>query len=191
VPRKILKKTQPKQRPPIAFRPSPDLERLAVSFARDHRLGLNEAFKELAALALSGLDYRYYDLVRQLADVMGGTNALIRSCLHIRTTLDGASLATGHPIQSEPERSKFILSVVREFLSGRGVQVSTQGLWFLTEEEERGHEEAPTRLGDPRKKRRTMRKVDLEPKEDQEEENEHQPKYSSLDKPTAQQKLRQ
>jgi hypothetical protein len=191
VPRKILKKTQPKQRPPIAFRPSPDLERLAVSFARDHRLGLNEAFKELAALALSGLDYRYYDLVRQLADVMGGTNALIRSCLHIRTTLDGASLATGHPIQSEPERSKFILSIVREFLSGRGVQVSIQGLWFLTEEEERRHEEGPARQGNPQKKRRTLRKLkDLEPEEDQEEENEHQ-KFSSFDEPTAQQKMRQ
>lgn len=121
--------------PPIQFRVGTEIRQLVRAFAAQHDLPLNEAAKYLVALAVTGLDFRHFGLVRQLAEATGGANAFFRSCIHILTALEGGALATGKPLQFEPERSRFILKVVRDFLSSRGREVQTPGLWFPSEEE--------------------------------------------------------
>jgi hypothetical protein len=123
-----------KQGPPLQFRPGPDLERLVAEFAAQHGLQVNEAVKVLVALAVTALDRRYYSLMEQLAAVMGsGPSAFVRACIHIRTALDGGALAIGRPLQREPERSRLILQVVDNCLKSKGLEVRTDGLWFLPE----------------------------------------------------------
>jgi hypothetical protein len=103
-------------------------------FAAEHGLHLNEGCKALVALAVNELDRRYYPVVRQLADSMGGRNAITRACSHISTALQGARRATGLPLQLDPERSRFIVQTVRDFIAGKGLPVEGVCLWFLPEE---------------------------------------------------------
>ena len=162
---------QSKQGPPLQFRPGVELERLVGSFASEHGLQPNEACKCLIALAITSMDVRYYALMNQLAETMGGANAFVRACLHVRTSLDGAVLAMGRSLLLEPERSLFILRVVRELLTAKGLEVQTEGLWFLPQEEmaQPQAEEPQTKVEDtqPRAKtstarrRRKVRKIDV------------------------------
>lgn len=151
------KGTRTKQGPPLQFRPGVELERLVTDFAAPQRLEPNEACKVLVALAVTGLDGRYYPLMRQLAEAMGGdTNAFTHACVHVKTAVDGAALALGKPLHAEPERSRFILKVVVEFLSGKGMVAQTEGLWFLPAEEQRVEETAERTTRGTARRRRTI-----------------------------------
>lgn len=100
-----------------------------------HGLEPNEACKALAALAVTGMDCRYFNLVKQLADAMGGFNAFVRACIHVENMVGGATRADSR-YRIEPERSLFILQIISEFLSARGLAVQTEGLWFVPQAEE-------------------------------------------------------
>ena len=65
-----------KQGPPLQFRPGVELEPLIASFAGEHRLRPNEACKALVGLAVTELDRRFYALIRELAEAMGGARVL-------------------------------------------------------------------------------------------------------------------
>src|SRR5947208_2347382 len=89
---------QSKQGPPLQFRPGVELERLVASFAAEHGLRPNEACKCLIALAITAMDVRYYGLMHQLAEAMGGANAFVSACVHVQSRLDGAALMAGRPL---------------------------------------------------------------------------------------------
>lgn len=131
MPQKSAEKS-PRQEPPLQFRAGPDLAPLIHGFASEHRVTANEASKALAALALAELDCRYFSLVRQLGDALGGSvNSFVRACLDVRSALRGAAVSRGRPLCSEPERSVFIASFIRDFLAARGVELQTDDLWFM------------------------------------------------------------
>jgi hypothetical protein len=126
---------KPKQPPPRQFRPGPELEQLVTSFAAENGLQPNEACKVLVALAVITLDVRYYGLMRQLAEGMGGANAFVRACVHIHTSLAAARLATGTLIKSEVERLRIIVGTVQAFLARKGRQLQTEGMRFTAEQD--------------------------------------------------------
>jgi hypothetical protein len=99
----------------------------------------------LVTLALSGLDLRYYTLVEQLADAMGGLSPFVRACLYIKARLDGAVLVSRDFIK-EPARSLFILKVVQEYLARHGRELPDMDLWFLNEQGDQSAEQ-PTEQG--------------------------------------------
>jgi hypothetical protein len=121
----------PKRESPVQFRMEGDLGRLVCGFAERNGLGVNEAAKSLIALSAAALDCRYYGLVRQLADTLGGSNPFVQACLRVNASLEGAAMATGRPFLPEAERPAFVLRVVEGVLSDRGVSVRTDVLWFL------------------------------------------------------------
>jgi hypothetical protein len=146
----------------VQFRPVASLAQLVKPFADRQGLGLNEAFKDLASLAIVGLDVRYFDLVSQLAQAIGGTNAFSHGCLQLFSAMKGAALA-GRPLSGEPERSLFILSVVSDSLANKGLTVDTTGLWFLGQAALAGSSEGQPMAPEARtrsaaKKRRSIRK---------------------------------
>src|SRR5438094_4402929 len=112
----------------LQLRPGPDLGRLLDEFAAAHNRSRNDACKELLSLAVTDLDRRYYTLLRQMADAMGGVHAFPRACVHVQNALAGAALATGNTCWPEPERLRLILEVVTAFLASRGIQAQVEGL---------------------------------------------------------------
>ncbi len=133
MPQRRKKKAQPKQGPPVAFRPGSELEHLVGAFASKHQLGVHEAFKDLAALAIVGLDGRYFVFLNQMAAATGGVNAFVRACLHVHAALEGAARERGAPIQVDPERTRFILETVRDYLQSRGRQLEGECPWLMPE----------------------------------------------------------
>jgi hypothetical protein len=109
-----------------------DLGRLVRGFAERHELGVNEAAKSLIALAVVTLDCRYYGLVSQLADTLGGSNPFVQACLRVNASLEGAAVATSRPFIPEQERPDLVLRVVESVLAGQGRTANTEGLWFLS-----------------------------------------------------------
>ena len=112
-------KGRQKQGPPVTFRPGPELEQLVTGFATARGLRPNEVFKNLAALAVAGLDVRYFDLMSHMAGRMTGSNTFVRAALHIRTALLGAVRSEGR-VRPDPERSLFVTRTVQEYVSNSG-----------------------------------------------------------------------
>jgi hypothetical protein len=104
----------------VQFRPGAELEEQIKAFAAKHDLQVNEACKVLVALAVSSMDVRYYDLINQMAEAMGGVNPFVRACVRVQAALEGAALATGKPLQLESDGSRFILQVVKDNLGREG-----------------------------------------------------------------------
>ncbi len=129
------KRTNGRQRqgPPLQFRPGPELGRLIDAFASEHALQPNEACKVLVSLAVNELDCRYYQLLRRLAEVMGGGGAFPQACSYVRASLEGARRFSGQPLQLDPDRAAFIVRTVREEVERKGHQVAEVSLWFLPE----------------------------------------------------------
>jgi hypothetical protein len=121
---------------PMQFRLGTELNHLVGSFAAAHGLESNEAAKCLVALCAIGLDCRFYGLVHQMEDAMGGTNPFAQSCVHLDTALKGAERLRGEPLQHDPGRALFILQTVRDFRASKGLDTDVQGLWFLPQETE-------------------------------------------------------
>jgi hypothetical protein len=121
-----------KRESPVQFRLESDLGRLVHGFAQRHGLGANEAAKSLIALAVVTLDCRYYGLVRQMADAIGGAKPFVSACLRVNASLEGAAVATNQPFIPEDTRRGFILRVAQGVLAEQGKSVDTTGLDFLT-----------------------------------------------------------
>jgi hypothetical protein len=119
---------------PIQFRPGTDLGRRVTQFSSEHRLSDPESCRRLIALAVNEMDGRLYGLVRQLAEAMADEMDFVRACIHIKTMVDGAALADEQRVSSEPNRSLFILKIVKEAMGKKGHSVDTRGLWFAREE---------------------------------------------------------
>lgn len=123
-------KGRQKQGPPVTFRPGPELEQLVTGLATARGLRPNEVFKNLAALAVAGLDVRYFDLMSQMAARMTGANAFVRAALHIHTALLGAVRTEGR-VRPEPERSLFVIGMVRDYVSNTGGTLPTEVVQVL------------------------------------------------------------
>jgi hypothetical protein len=126
-------KRTPTQGPPLQFRPGVQLEELVQNFATTYGLQPNEACKALVALAVTEMDCRFYKWLRQLATAMGGPHAFVLACAHVHAAVDGAGRMRGAPLLADPERARFILHTVRDFLASRGLQVDEAELSFLGE----------------------------------------------------------
>lgn len=120
-----------KRESPVQFRLESDLGRLVHGFAQRHGLSANDAAKSLIALAVVTLDCRYYGLVRQMADVIGGSKPFVSACLRVNAALEGAAVATSRPSIPEDARPGFILRVAQGVLAEQGKSVDTSGLDFL------------------------------------------------------------
>jgi hypothetical protein len=150
-----------KQEPPHQFRPGIDLDPLIAAFASEHGLVVNEACKVLVALAVTEMDRRFYGLMLQLAEAMGGVNPFPRACAHIHTSLQAARRATDRLLQSDPERALFILSTVRDFLATMGRTIQGESYCFLPPGSQReeladvppdqGHESRPKERKQPQR----------------------------------------
>jgi hypothetical protein len=166
----------PVREPQIQVRLGTDLGQLVASFASKNGLTKNDACKCLIALAATAMDCRYYGLVHQMAGGMGGRHAFVRSCVHIQTALEGAVLAEGVELNAEPERSLFILKIVREYLLGKGMNVETAELSFVRQRPQQPAAEVPEETGyfgtHRRKKRKVKVPVPIEPTETQTEDPE-------------------
>jgi len=126
-----------KQEAPVLFRPGPDLGCRVQVFAEKRQIHLNLAFKNLAALAIIGLDHRHYDLIDQMADAMPGEHSFARACMQLSATLRGIELAHGGcPLLAEPERSQVMFDAVADFLATLGREAKTEGLWFVPKSRE-------------------------------------------------------
>jgi hypothetical protein len=125
------KEGPPGYEPTVQFRPIPEFAQLVQAFARDHGLALGEAYKDLAALAIIGLDCRYFPLLNQMAKVMGGTNAVVHACLHVHAALRAAARVHGCKDLSEPLRTQFILETAAEVLALKEQSVQMDDLGFL------------------------------------------------------------
>jgi hypothetical protein len=180
------KQDTPRRDAPIQFRPSSELGQLITGFAEKHRLDVSESCKCLLALAVTSMDCRFYDLVRQMADAMGGTSPFARSCIHVHTALAGAERRA--PFQDDSERALFILQTVRDNLATKGLQVREAGLWFLPPQEKT----TPIATGGPRLGERAKRRIRKLPEEvrrsleaaDSEQTQEEQSRPAQREKPS-------
>jgi hypothetical protein len=132
--------TKPKQGPPLQFRAGTELQALVDGFAALRKMTRNESCKVLVTIAVTGLDLRYFTLIEQLARVMGGLSPIVRACLYIKGRLDGAVLAS-RDFLKEPNRSLFILKVVKEYLEAHGRELPVLDLWFLNEQSNQSAEQ--------------------------------------------------
>lgn len=137
--RRTKKDQTPKREAPLQFRPGPDLDRLIGVFARRHSLQANEACRRLVALAVLDMDGRFYDVVAQMAEVLGGADAFTRACVYVHAALVGARTATGSALQHDPERARFIQQTVRHYLGQQGRQL--RGSLAFIEEQPREEQE--------------------------------------------------
>jgi hypothetical protein len=87
------------------------------------------------------MDCRFFGLMHQMADALGGANAFARACIQVNTALEGARRATCKPMQLDPDRVAFIWQTVAGFLAAKGLQVQAQGPWFQSAPEEPAEEE--------------------------------------------------
>jgi hypothetical protein len=109
----------------VAFRPGPILDRLVADFASIRGIGVNDAYKQLAALAVLGLDAGYYDLLARLAARLSGPNAFVQAAVHVHTAL--AAAARVDPAQArEPARVRFAIKTVLEQLPDVDERVLTE-----------------------------------------------------------------
>jgi hypothetical protein len=146
------KNQSPTRVPPVQMRSGPELGQMLQEFAAQHNLQVNEACKCLVALAVTGLDRRFYELLKQLALGMGGANAFVRACVYVHTSLEGAGRLQGRPIQFDPPRAGFILQTVSDFLAARQLRVEKRGLESLPLEHVREGKPAPTFSRTPRRR---------------------------------------
>jgi hypothetical protein len=119
------RKEKPKQGPPVAFRPGPELEHLVAEFASNRGLGVNDAYKHLAALAVVGLDGGYYDLLARQAARLTGPNAFVRAVVHIHTAL-AAAARIDPQYAREPARMRLVIRTVLDQLPGADERVLTE-----------------------------------------------------------------
>jgi hypothetical protein len=147
----------PKRREsPIQFRPGTELGQLVTEFSAANRLSDPEACRCLIALAVTGMDGRYYRLLRQFADGAEGGKDFVRACVHVKTMLDGAAITGGQEVLNEPRRTDLIVRIVRDALEPRGIALDTSGFWFA-EEPSSPVQTASRAYGTP--SRRTIRRV--------------------------------
>lgn len=119
-----------KQGPPVAFRPGPDLEQMVRLYADEHKFGLPTAYKNLAALAVVGLDRRHTLLLMQLAASLVGDNTFSRACVYIHAALVAAGQLRGGIVpHEEPLRSRLVFGVVQQLLLERGVEINDKVSW--------------------------------------------------------------
>jgi hypothetical protein len=111
------RKGKSKQGPPVAFRPGPELERLVGEFASSRGIGINDAYKQLAALAVVGLDVGFYDLLAHLAARLTGQNAFVRAVAHVQAALT-AAVRVDPLYAREPERMRFVIKTVLDQVPG-------------------------------------------------------------------------
>lgn len=90
-----------------------------AAFAADRAVGINEAYKNLAALAAVGLDVRHYDLLAQMAALMPGRNAFVREALHVNAALL-AAVRVDPRFAFDPDRIKFLLTTVTDQVRDAG-----------------------------------------------------------------------
>jgi hypothetical protein len=95
-----------------------------------------EACRLLLSLAVTEMDSRFAGLVLPLAEAMGGENAFVRACEHVHTALQAARRATGLPVQTDPQRARFIEQTVKVALTDRGAADRFRPLAFLPVEGE-------------------------------------------------------
>ena len=90
-----------------------------TAFAAERGVGINEMYKNLAALAAVGLDARHYDVLNQMAVLMTGRNAFVREALHVNAALH-AAVRVAPQFAFDPDRIKFLLSTVTDQVRGAG-----------------------------------------------------------------------
>lgn len=112
-------KRKTKQGPPIAFRPGAELAQLVATFAEARSLGEHEAYKNLAALAVVGLDVRHYELVAALAATQPGVNPFVRAVMRLSTAMT-AVLNVDHRCAWDPIRTRFMAATVNQELRASG-----------------------------------------------------------------------
>ena len=112
-------KALPRQPSPVMFRPTPELGAMVTAFAAARAVGINEAYKNLAALAAVGLDVRHYDLLTQMAALMTGRNAFVREALHVNAALLAAGRVDPR-YAFDPDRTRFLITTVTDQVRGAG-----------------------------------------------------------------------
>lgn len=113
----------------VQYRLGEDLEQPVLDFGRRWSLSDSEACRRLTALAVCGMDARYYPVVAELGQAMGGANGFLRACLHIQTVIQVAARIQCKLLADENQRARFIGAEVREFLKGKGVELKAKGPW--------------------------------------------------------------
>lgn len=113
------RQSKTKQSPPVAFRPPPDLDRLVGNFCAARGRPVNETYKDLAALAVVGLDARYLDSIDQFAGCLAGPHAFVRAVLDLHSALTAVA-AVDVNCRREPERTNRFISTLNERLTSLG-----------------------------------------------------------------------
>ena len=112
--------TEPRQPPPVQFRPGPLLGRWLADLAAAWQVHENEAARRLAALAACHLGLDLYQLLKQLAGALappGSKPDFVLACNHLRTAIDSANRARqdlGKKPLNEVEVQAFIKRTVRD-----------------------------------------------------------------------------
>ncbi len=170
----------PKRRePPVQFRPGVELMQLVQAIAALHALDINEAYKRLAALAVSGMDVRYYALIDEMAAAMSGSSSFTRCCSHIHTSLQTAGRLQDEIPMDENTRTAFILSTIEEIRTSK-LHSACSSFRSQDAEVARDTRTSEAQLEDPPRKgtRRVVRRVtqveDQPPTEQLETESEPQ-----------------
>lgn len=133
MPRPKKASSTPRRESPIQFRPGTELGQLVTDFSRSQGLKEGEACRRLIALAVTGMDGRYYPLIRQFAEGAGPARDFVRACAQVKSMVDGAALAGADEVGAEPGRSRFIFRIVKEALTSKGIELEAGGLWFATQ----------------------------------------------------------
>jgi hypothetical protein len=102
---------------PIVFRPGADIRRLVMDFASSNDLSLHAAFRNLASLAIIGLDVRHHAPMFRLSTGLGGEHAFGRACSYVLTALQGFELAHDGQSLTEPERSRVVSIIISQHLA--------------------------------------------------------------------------
>lgn len=113
----------------VQYRLGEDVEQPVLDFAKRYALSDSEACRRLTVLAVCGMDARYYPLVDELGQAMGGANGFLRACLNIATALQVAARIQGKLLADESQRARFIADTARDFLEAKGLELKAEGPW--------------------------------------------------------------
>jgi hypothetical protein len=129
---------------------------LIDDFAARVQLDPNEICKRLVALALTEMDARFYPLITEMAEAMGGANPFPRCCVHVQTALQTLLRLRKGTTVTEPERLWFVVDTARAYLAQKGLPLRSPCAWAsVTEATGGGEEPAPApRTGEYRPGRR-------------------------------------
>lgn len=111
---------KPRPRAMVQFRPCASMYSLLNKIGLAYGLHRGIAAKYLSALAVNGLDYRYFPLINSMVSASGDN--FVNCCNHVGSSLEALGLNDSIDLPDE-KRSSAISTIVKNYIGSYKVEV--------------------------------------------------------------------